>query len=103
MNEHERILEVIRLKDQAPLTFDPHRSALLVIDVQRYFVSPDYPFAQVLERLVPGATEGYFKRVGDVVLPNINKLLETYRAQQRPVIFTGQVRSATTESNFPTG
>jgi isochorismate hydrolase len=50
MNEHERILEVIRLKDQAPLTFDPHRSALLVIDVQRYFVSPDYPFAQVLER-----------------------------------------------------
>jgi nicotinamidase-related amidase len=89
MNEHERILEVIRLKDQAPLTFDPHRSALLVIDVQRYFVSPDYPFAQVLERLVPGVTEGYFKRVRDVVLPNINKLLETYRAQQRPVIFTG--------------
>lgn len=89
MNEHQKILEVIRLKDQAPLAFDPARSALLVIDVQRYFVSPDYPFAQVLERLVQGATEGYFERVRDHVLPNINKLLEIFRAHNRPVIFTG--------------
>lgn len=89
MNEHEKILEVIRLKDQAPLAFDPARSALLVIDVQRYFVSPEYPFAQVLERLVAGTTDGYFKRVRDQVLPNINKLLEVFRAHKRPVIFTG--------------
>lgn len=89
MTEHEKILEAIRLKDQAPLTFAPQRSALLVIDVQRYFVSPDYPFAQAIEGLVPGATEGYFKRVRDVVLPNINKLLEVFRAHERPIIFTG--------------
>jgi biuret amidohydrolase len=89
MNEHEKVLEVIRLKDQAPLTFDPTRSALLIIDVQRYFVSPDYAFAQALEKLVQGATDGYFQRVRDEVLPNINKLLEIFRTHHRPVIFTG--------------
>ena len=89
MNEHNKILEVIRLKDQAPLHFDPSRAALLVIDVQRYFVNPEYPFAQVLERLVPGATENYFRRVRETVLPNINNLLRAFRTHARPVIFTG--------------
>lgn len=43
MDEHEKVLELIRLKDQSPLNLDPQRTALLIIDVQRYFVSPDYP------------------------------------------------------------
>jgi isochorismate hydrolase len=58
VNEHDKVLQIIRLKDEAPLDFDPRRSALFVIDVQRYFVSPDYPFVQTLERLVPGSIEG---------------------------------------------
>src|SRR5687768_18268606 len=89
MNEHDKILQVIRLKDQAPFHFDPDRSALLVIDAQRNFVSPEYPFARVLERLVPGATDNYFRRVRETVLPNINKLLRAFRTYGRPVIFTG--------------
>ena len=89
MNEHEKILEVIRLKDEAPLDFDAQRSALLVIDAQRYFVEPDHPFAQTLERLVPGATAGYFERVRGRVVPNIGRLLEAFRAAGRPVVFTG--------------
>jgi biuret amidohydrolase len=89
MNEHEKVLEAIRLRDQAPLTFDPSRSALLVIDVQRYFVSQEYPFGQVLERLVPGVTSGYFTRVKETVLPNISRLLEVFRSLNRPIVFTG--------------
>lgn len=89
MNEHEKVLEIIRLKDEAPLDFDPHHSALLVIDMQRYFVHPDYPFAQTIERLMPGATKGYFKRVSGVVVPNIQKLLKVFRRHDRPVFFTG--------------
>lgn len=88
MNEHDKILEVIRLKDQAPFHFNPDRSALIVIDVQRYFVSPEYPFARVLERLVPGATENYFRRVCQTVLPNIKNMLRVFRTHARPVIFT---------------
>jgi nicotinamidase-related amidase len=89
MNEHERVLEIIRLKDQAPLDFDVDQSALLVIDMQRYFVSTDHPFGQTIEKLVPGAGEGYFSRVKDVVVPNIQRLLTAFRRQRRPIIFTG--------------
>lgn len=88
MNEHEKVLELIRLKDQSPLNLDPLRTALLIIDVQRYFVSPDYPFAQAFEKLVPGATAGYFERVNSTVLPNIKRLQEFFRSQQLPVIYT---------------
>ena len=89
MNEHEKILEIIRLKDQAPLDFDVDHSSLLVIDMQRYFVSPNYPFGQTIEKLVAGASEGYFARVKDSVVPNVQRLLTAFRKSGRPVIFTG--------------
>lgn len=89
MNEHERVLEIIKLKGQAPTDFDSQQSALLVIDMQRYFVRPDYTFAQALEKLVPGCTQGYFQRVRESVVPNVQRLLESFRENGRPVIFTG--------------
>lgn len=69
MTDHEKIQEMVRLKDQAPLAIDPARSALLIIDAQRYFARPGYPFGQVVDKLVPGAADGYFKRVSATVLP----------------------------------
>ena len=36
--------------------------------MQRYFVRPQYPFGQVLEKLAPGATAGYFERVNATVV-----------------------------------
>ncbi len=89
MTDHEKFQEIIRLKDQAPLTIDPLKSALLIVDVQRYFASPDYPFAQVFERLVSGATAGYFKRVQSRVLPNIQRLQEAFRSRGLPIIYFG--------------
>ena len=87
MTDHEKVQEIIRLKDQAPVNFDPLRSALLVVDVQRYFARPDYPFAQTFEKLVPGSTAGYFERVRSGVLPNIQRLLETFRTRGLPAIY----------------
>jgi biuret amidohydrolase len=88
MNDHEKILEIIRLKDQAPIVLDPHKTALLVIDMQRYFVSPHYPLMQTFEKLVPGVTAGYCERVNATVIPNINCLQACFRAQQLPIIYT---------------
>ncbi len=89
MTDHEKVLEIIRLKDQAPINIDPTKSALLIVDVQRYFARPDYPFGQTFERLVPGATTGYFERVESIVLPNIQRLQEVFRSGGLPVIFCG--------------
>ncbi|MBA2526229.1 MAG: cysteine hydrolase [Pyrinomonadaceae bacterium] len=89
MTDHETIQELIRLKDQAPIAIDPVKSALLIIDVQRYFARPDYPFAQIFEKLVPGAADGYFERVNSTVLPNIQRLQECFRSHNLPIIFFG--------------
>lgn len=89
MTDHEIIQEMVRQKDQIPLAIDPLKSALLIIDVQRYFSRPDYPFAQLIENLAPGATRGYFNRVTSTVLPNIRRLQESFRSRQLPVIFCG--------------
>lgn len=89
MNEHDKVLELIRLKEQAPFNLEPTKVALLIIDVQRYFVSPNYPFAQAFERLVPNSTAGYFERITSTVLPNIKQLQDYFRRQQYPIIYTG--------------
>lgn len=57
MTEQDKVREVIRLKEQAPFAFDTQHAALVVVDMQRYFVRRNYPLAQVFEKLVPGVLE----------------------------------------------
>jgi nicotinamidase-related amidase len=87
MTDHEKVHALLRIKEQAPVAIDPVKSALIVVDVQRYFARPDYPFAQVIEKLVPGVTSGYFERVKSVVLGNVQQLQRAFRSQGLPVIF----------------
>jgi nicotinamidase-related amidase len=87
MSDDDKIRQLLRLKDQAPVTFDPRDCALVIVDVQRYFSRPDYPFTHVLEKLVPGLTAGYFDRIRSGVLDNIVRLQTAFRARGRPVIF----------------
>ena len=82
MTDHEKILAIIRQKDQVPITIDPQKTALLVIDMQRYFVSPHYPLMQTFEKLEPGVTAPYCERVNATVIPNINRLQHCFRSQQ---------------------
>jgi nicotinamidase-related amidase len=89
MTDHEKVLEIIRLKDQVPIEVDPRKTALLIIDVQRYFVSPSYPFVQLIEKLVPGAAADYCQRVSSEVIPNIQHLQELFRTLKLPIIYTG--------------
>jgi nicotinamidase-related amidase len=89
MDEHEMVCEVIRMKDAgSPLVIEPESSALLITDVQRYFVSPDDAFGQVLETLMPGVTAGYFTRVREQVMPNIQRVLARCRALGMPILYT---------------
>ena len=53
MTDHEKVQQLLRAKAETPVTFHPRTSALVVVDVQRYFCRPDYPFAQVLENWCP--------------------------------------------------
>jgi nicotinamidase-related amidase len=88
VSEHDDVLAIIRQKNAAPFELTPSRTALLIIDVQRYFVHPDHAFGQVFEALKPGVTAGYFRRVREQVLPNLQRLLMRFRTLGLPVFFT---------------
>lgn len=88
MDEHEQVIGIIRGKNQTPIELDPRRTALIVVDMQRYFTQPSFPFTQVFEKLSPGSSVGYLKRVRESVIPNIQKLLSCFRAIGSPVTFT---------------
>jgi nicotinamidase-related amidase len=88
MNEHEQVMGVIRGKNQSPIELDPSRTALIVVDMQRYFTQPSFPFTQVFEKLSPGSSVGYLKRVRETVIPSIRKLLSCFRSLGAPVAFT---------------
>ena len=88
MNEHARVMQIIAMKSQAPLALD-RNTALLVIDMQQDFTHPEHRFAQVLEKLVPGVTDGYFSRVRSIVVPNVQRLLGAFRGARLAVFYTG--------------
>lgn len=87
MTDHELVQQLLNIKNQAPLEVDLGRSALIVVDAQRFFARPEYPFAQAFEKMVPGVTAEYFDRVNSTVMPGIQRLLACFRERQRPVIY----------------
>ena len=64
------------LKGDETLRVRPDRTALLVVDMQRYFVEPEFPFGQVLAKFQPDAAAAYFDRVKTTVVPNVQELLK---------------------------
>jgi isochorismate hydrolase len=58
--------------------FSPERSALLVIDMQRYFLEKDS------HAFIPAATE---------IIGNVASIIEAYRRRDLPVIFTRHANS----------
>jgi len=95
--DHIKFKELLRIRDQAPLALDPLKSALIVVDVQRWFTQPEHPLWQFSEKLVSGVSAGYFRRVQSGVLGNIQYLQRVFRSFGLPVIFT------TVGANLPDG
>jgi len=88
MSEHEQVIGVLTTKNAAPLELDPARTALIIVDMQRYFTQPSFPFTDFFERMSPGVCAGYLKRVRENVIPNIRRLLDHFRKSGSLVVFT---------------
>lgn len=67
---------------------DPDRSALIVVDMQHYFVEPQSSLMTLVEHLQPGSVTPYSQRVKETVIPAIQRLLSKFRAEKSPVFFT---------------
>jgi ureidoacrylate peracid hydrolase len=69
-------LEYIHPYNQHEMQLNPAKSALLVVDMQLFFLDPASPT---------------FTCGGEAVMPNIARLVQAFRQVKRPVIFTRHV------------
>jgi biuret amidohydrolase len=88
MSEHEQVTGMLSAKNAAPLELDPARTALIIVDMQRYFTQPAFPFTDLFEKLSPGVCSGYLRRVRESVIPSIQRLLDQFRSNGSLVVFT---------------
>jgi biuret amidohydrolase len=60
---HDKYVALQRHRNAAPLALDPRTTALVIVDMQEYFLNPASPFSRACERLVPGVL-GHFQERG---------------------------------------
>jgi len=88
MTEHEQVTGVLSAKNTAPIELDPARTALIIVDMQRYFTQPSFPFTDLFEKMSPGVCSGYLRRVRESVIPNVRRLLDHFRRNGSMIVFT---------------
>jgi biuret amidohydrolase len=69
-------LKTIEPFNQHPMKLNKERAALLVVDMQKFFLDPSSPT---------------FTCGGLAIMPNVKKLIEAFRQDNRPVIYTCHV------------
>lgn len=63
------------------------KAALLIIDVQRYYLDQASSFCSYSERCWPGSTEHLRTRVQNIVIPAISRLRQAFDTVAWPVIY----------------
>jgi nicotinamidase-related amidase len=80
----EQWLEVMRAGTPE---IKPHKSALLIIDMQEYQVRKDWPLYKLMNESVPGILDYFVDQVSKVVEPNIKKLIDLFRENKMKIIY----------------
>ena len=94
---HDKYVALARRRDATPLALDPRTTALVIVDMQEYFLNRASPFSQASENVVPGVL-GYFQERGrTVVEPSLRRLLDFFRAHGLRIVYT------TAASELPDG
>ena len=80
----EQWLEVMRAGTPE---IKPHKSALLIIDMQKYQVRKDWSLYKLMNESVPGILDYFVDQVSKVVEPNIKKLIDLFRENKMKIIY----------------
>jgi len=101
MTEHEQCIGILRAKNESPIELDPSRTALIIVDMQRYFTQPSFPFTDVFEKISPGVCSGYLRRIREIVIPSVQRLLAHFRERGSPIVFTAIGSGAKDGNDLP--
>ena len=77
---HERYIAAQNKLNAAPIEIDLATTALLIIDMQEYFMNPQSPFSRMIERRESGLGEYFQERSKATVEPNLKRLLDFFRS-----------------------
>jgi len=75
----EMLASISQLKLEHSLTFEPEKSALIVVDMQKYFLDP--------------ASHAYIPSAPSII-KGVNELIGRFNLRKRPIIFTRHLNSA---------
>jgi nicotinamidase-related amidase len=85
---HEKYVAFQQQRNAMPVPVDPQKTALLIIDMQEYFLNPDSPFSRLSEDIVPGVLDYFQDRSRAVVELTLRRLLDFFRRHSLRVIYT---------------
>lgn len=85
---HDMYVASQQQRNAVPLEINPLTSALLIIDMQEYFIHPESPFSRTLSHRMPGLLDYFHERARTVVEPALCCLLERFRAHGLAVMYT---------------
>lgn len=79
--------------ERVPLRLDD--SALLIVDMQRYWTEPSGPIGRLLRQASAEVHGTFYAQLQQTVIPNIASLLDLYRAPGLPIVHitTGSTRA----------
>ena len=101
MSEHEQVAAVLLAKNQTPIELNASCTALVVVDMQRYFTEPSFPYTDAFEKVSPGICSGYLRRVRETVIPSIQRLLDLFRQHDCTIVFTTVGSNTNDGSDLP--
>ena len=85
---HDKYVTLARRRDATSLALDPRTTALVIVDMQEYFLNSASPYSRAIESVVPGML-GYFQERGrGVVEPSLRRLLGLFRTHGMRVVYT---------------
>ena len=74
--------------DRGSVTIEPERTALLVVDLQRVFVTrPVYPDPTKEQRVHLERWKPFYDTIEQIVVPNNRRILKAFREKQMEVLF----------------
>ena len=85
---HERYVAAQSKLNAGPIDIDLATTALLIIDMQEYFLNPQSAFSRMIERRAAGLGDYFQERSKSTVEPNLRRLLDFFRTAKQRVIFT---------------
>ena len=80
--------DILQLYPAGEFELEPRSTALLIIDMQKCGCYPDMGTGKIIRTVTPKVAKYWDSRLNDVVVPNIQKLLNFFRANGLRVLYT---------------